>query len=128
MDIDHMVSTVVSHLSDAANAGAVAGEPIELGDVTLVVLSTLSVGMGAAGGEGSGEASKARRGRSAAPGGGAGEGAGGAVKVRPAAVIAFTPEGVEVLTIPDQPGVFDKVVERVPDVVEMVEQARQAMA
>ena len=49
------------------------------------------------------------------------------LQVRPAAVIAFTPEGVEVLTIPAQPGPFDKLVERVPAVVDMVERARQAL-
>lgn len=56
-----------------------------------------------------------------------GEGAGGAVKVRPVGVIAFTPSGVEILSIPASPGVFDKVVERVPEVVEVVEKARQSL-
>lgn len=121
--IDGMVGAVLAHLGDKATSGAVAGEPIKVGDVTLVVLSTLSIGMGAGGGEGQGNGVKGK----APPGSGVGEGAGGAVKVRPAAVIAFTPEGVEVLTIPAQPGPFDKLVERVPAVVDMVERARQAL-
>ena len=120
-----MVDAVVSHLSDAATSNTIAGEPMQIGDVTLVVLSMLSVGMGAAGGEGQGEPTGRNKTR---PGGGVGEGAGGAVKVRPAAVIAFTPDEVKVLTIPAEPGPFDKVVERVPQVVDMVEQARQALS
>ncbi len=120
--IDNMVGNVVSHLSDAATSGAIAGEPIQLGDVTLVVLSQLSVGMGAAGGEGAG--GPARKG---SPGGGSGEGAGGAVKVRPAAVIAFTPDGVDVLTVPGVPQPFDKLVERVPDMVDVVEKVRATL-
>ncbi len=100
--IEHMVSTVVGHLGDISSSGAISGEPIVVGDVTLVVLSMLSVGMGTGGGEG----------------------AGGAAKVRPAAVIAFTADGVQVLPIPNQPDLFDKVVERVPGVMDMVEQAR----
>ena len=62
--------------------------------------------MGAGGGEGDGTPTTKQA--KAGPGGGKGEGAGGGVKVRPAAVIAFTPDGVRVLPIPSQPGVFDK--------------------
>ena len=116
--IDQMVATVVNHLGSAAQSGAVAGAPIKLGEITLVVLSTISIGMGAAGGEGEGKDKKA------SPSGGVGEGAGGAAKVRPAAVIAFLKDEVKVLPIPDQPGVFDKALDRVPDVVEMVEKVR----
>ncbi|MBX2801872.1 MAG: hypothetical protein KTR31_29605 [Myxococcales bacterium] len=123
--IDQLVQSVVSHLSEAASSSAVAGEPIRVGDVTLVVLSTLSAGMGAGGGEGRGEIANEKRSRQS-PGTGLGEGAGGAVKVRPAAVVAFTDDDVQVLTIPAAPGMFDKVVERVPEVVDMVEQARHA--
>lgn len=121
--IDRMVNVVASHVSDAASSDLIASEPIQVGEVTLVVLSMLSVGMGAGGGEGQGdEAKKAKN-----PGAGMGEGAGGGVKVRPAAVVAFTANGVEVLPIPAPPNAFDKVVERVPAVVDMVEKARQAL-
>lgn len=120
--IDRMVNSVVEHLGGTVNSRTVAGEPVKIGDVTFVVLSMLSIGMGAGGGEGSAEVPKTK----ATPGGGTGEGAVGAAKVRPAAVIAFTADGVEILPIPAQPGVIDKVVERVPDVVEMVEKARRA--
>lgn len=123
--IEDLVSTVVSHVSDAASSRAVAGDPIQLGEITIVVLSTLSVGMGAADAEGKNEekAKSPPRG----PESGLGEGAGGAVKVRPVGVIAFTPRGVEVLPIPAPPGVFDKIVERVPAVVDLVNEARQSL-
>lgn len=128
--IDHMVGAVLSHLSESATSRAVAGEPIKVGDVTLVVLSTLSVGMGAGGGEGEGDGGArgegARKGANAGPGSGVGEGAGGAARVRPAAVIAFTPNGVEVLTIPANPGPIDRMVEKVPEVVDMVERVRKS--
>jgi uncharacterized spore protein YtfJ len=103
----------------------VAGEPVKIGDVTFVVLSMMSVGMGAGGGAGEGFA-EGKKGKSS-PGAGTGEGAGGAGKVRPVAVVAFTADGVEVLSIPGHPDVIDKVVERVPNVVEMVEKAKRAM-
>lgn len=126
--IDRMVGTVLSHLSDTATSGSVAGEPFVVGEVTLVVLSMLSVGMGAAGGEGQGDGpADTKKAAKSGPGGGVGEGAGGAVKVRPAAVIVFAPEGMQVLSIPAWPGPFDKMVERVPAVVDMVEKARKAL-
>ena len=126
-DIEKMVGTVVDHLGSAANSGAVAGEPIKLGEVTIVILSMVSIGMGAGGGEGegTGPTSGKRKGK-ASPGGGMGEGAGGMVRVRPAAVVAFCKDGVHVLPIPDEPGVIDKVVGRVPEVVDMVERMRMS--
>lgn len=121
--IDRMVNAVVSHVADAASSGLIASEPLQIGEITLVVLSMLSVGMGAGGGEGQGDEGK----RAKAPGTGMGEGVGGGVKVRPAAVVAFTADGVQVLPIPAPPNAFDKVVERVPAVVDMVEKARHAL-
>ncbi|MEM6931268.1 MAG: spore germination protein GerW family protein, partial [Myxococcota bacterium] len=124
--IQDMMGSLVEHVSDVANSKAVTGEPIQLGDIQVVVLSMLSGGMGAGGGSGHGEPTGRSRKKGTSPGDGTGEGAGGAVKVRPAAVVAFTPNGVQVMPIPGEPGVFDKVVERVPQVVDMVEQARTA--
>lgn len=123
--IDQFVGSVLSHLGDKATSRVVAGDPIKVGDVTFVVLSMLSIGMGAGGGEGQGDGG--RSGKSPPPGSGLGEGAGGAVKVRPAAVIAFTAAGVEVLTIPAPPGAFDKLVDRVPAVVDLLERSRHAV-
>ena len=124
--INQIVGAVLAHLGDKASSGTVVGEPMKVGDVTLVVLSMLSIGMGAGGGEGQSPGGKSAKGPP--PGAGLGEGAGGAVKVRPAAVIAFTAEGVEVLPIPAHPGPFEKMVDRVPAVVEMVERARKAVS
>ncbi len=124
--IQELMDSLVEHVSDVANSKAVMGDPIQLGDSQVVILSMLSGGMGAGGGSGHGEPTRRSK-RGSMPGDGAGEGAGGAVKVRPAAVIAFTKAGVKVLPIPAEPGVFDKVVEKVPQVVDMVEQARNAL-
>ena len=123
--IDKMVETVVDHLGTAASSGAVSGKPIVVGDVTQVVLSMVSHGQGAGGREGEGGTVPAKKGKAPAGGGGGAEGAGGAAKVRPAAVIAFTAQGVQVLPIPDEPGTFDKVVDKIPDVMEVVDKVRR---
>ena len=82
--------------------------------------------MGAAGGEGEGGPEPAKKGKGKAKTGGGAEGAGGAAKVRPAAVIAFTPDGVQVLPVPAHPDAFDKVMEKIPDVMEAVENVRKS--
>lgn len=125
-NIEQMVDGVVEHLGSVAQSGVVGGQPIEVGGVTLVVLSAVSVNLAAGTGGGEGRAASGGKG-SAEPGGGLAEGAGGAARVRPAALITFTPQGVQVLTIPDQPGVFDKVMERVPQVVDMVEKMQHKL-
>lgn len=122
--IQKLVDVVVDHLGTAATSGAVSGQPIVVGDVTLVVLSMVSLGMGTAGGEGEAGPASSKKGKPEA--GGGAEGAGGAAKVRPAAVIAFTADGVQVLSIPDEPGPFDKAVEKIPDVLDVVEKVRRS--
>lgn len=126
--VEHMVHALIDHMGGVATSQSVAGEPIELGGFKIVVLSMISAGMGTGGGSGRGDAPAKKGRRDAGPGEGAAEGAGGGVKVRPAAIVAFGPAGVQVLPIPAPPGVFDKVIDKVPDVVEMVEHARDALA
>lgn len=125
MQMEQLIGAVVDELGSTATSRSVAGAPVEVGGVQLVVLSTLSIGMGVAEGEGEGDGAPRKGAKQAAsPGGGAGEGVGGGAKVRPSAVIAFTADGVQVLSIPDQPGPIDKLVEKMPRVAEVVEQVR----
>jgi len=119
--IEQTMDAVIDHLGTAAQSGAVSGTPIQVGDLTLVVLSTISVGMGAAGGQGEGESAPG-----GPPGGGSGEGAGGGAKVRPAAVIAFGPNSVDVLPVPAPPGTIDHFMDRVPQLLELVDKVRTA--
>jgi len=122
-NLDTLVGALVGHLGKAASSGTVAGEPMQVGEVTLVVLSMSSLGLGAGGGEGGADAKAGVR--AARPGEGTGEGAGGGVKIRPVAVVVFSAVGVEVLQVPTTPDLFDKMAERMPHFVELVEKARQ---
>ena len=112
MDIQQILDSVSGNLGDVANGEAVMGSPIKLGDTTIIPVSRMSVAFGAGGGEGEGP--KMEKGG----GEGQGHGAGGGAKIRPVAVIAITPEGINVLPIADRKGKLDAILERIPGFVD----------
>lgn len=124
-----IIEMVAGRLEEAAQSDVVVGEPIAIGGVTLVPLSRLSVGFGGGGGQGEGDvqADKRHRGKSGR-GKGVGQGAGLGARVRPVAVAIFSDDGVEVLPITDKKGVLDKIMEKVPDVIDLVKKAQERSA
>lgn len=137
--VNSLIDLVAGTVSDVARSDVVVGEPIELGDVTIVPLSRVSLGFGGGGGEGEGKGPKPRsrkgHGKNVgarlearmelAEGRGSGGGAGGGGKVRPVGVIVFSSEGVSIEAIPDKKGVLDKLFDKVPQLVDMVNDARE---
>lgn len=122
-----LISIVAGKLEETAQSDVVVGEPIVLGGVTIVPLSRLTVALGGIGGEGEGEAPRHRR-HKGGRGKGRGEVTGLGAKVRPVAVAIFSEEGVEVLPIADRKGVLDKIMEKVPEVIELVKKAQEKAA
>lgn len=119
--VHDLISLVSDKVGDIARSDVVIGDPIELGAITIVPLSRVSVGFGGGGGTGEGEPPKKKRGRHAAGGRGTGGGGGGGGKVRPVGVIVFGPDGVEVQPIPDRKGVLDKFFDKVPGLIEKIQ-------
>ncbi len=123
--VNEMMKVVSETLSEAGSCDIAIGEPMTLGKYQILVLTRTSVGFGAGGGQGEGlsPAHPAHHRKGSAPmppmkGKGTGVGAGGAVKVRPVGVIAIGPDGVQVLSIPEKPGMLDKLFEKIPALVE----------
>jgi uncharacterized spore protein YtfJ len=136
--IKELMNVLTGELSNVAKSEVVVGDPIELGDVTVIPLSRISVGMGAGGGEGEGDfrmevkvkaggESKPRKGPpwQHGKGKGSGGGSGGGAKVRPVGVIIFGPDGVEVQPIQSKKGLLDKIFDKVPDIIDLVEKAKE---
>lgn len=137
--VSTLIDLVAGTVADVAKSNVVVGEPIELGDVTIVPLSRVSLGFGGGGGEGEGKGPKQRRRRKhgkdagaklearveLAEGRGAGVGAGGGGKVRPVGAIVFSSEGVSIEAVPDKKGVFDKIFDKVPDIIDLVNDVRE---
>lgn len=132
--IDSLLDLVSGKVNEMAQSDVVVGEPIELGDITLVPLSRVSLGFGGGGGQGEGSpghrnSRRRRKGASnpepeaAGEGKGQGAGAGGGGKVRPVGVIIFSPDGVTIEAITDRKGVLDKIMDRVPDIIDLIKDA-----
>jgi uncharacterized spore protein YtfJ len=118
--IKEIMNQVGERLAQSAQSDLVVGVPIELGGVTVVPLSRVSLGLGAGGGSGTGESP--HKGRH--PGGtGTGGATGGGAKVRPVAVAVFTADGVEILRIPERKGRLDKLLDQLPPLVEKISAA-----
>jgi|GEM_PF-1341684 len=122
-----LMGLVSGKLEEAAQSDVVVGQEIDLGAVKIVPLSRLSVGMGVGGGAGEGEMqghegrgkNKWKGGRGKGVGGASGMGA----KVRPVGVAIFTEDGVEVMPIADKKGIIDKIFDKIPKLIEMIEEA-----
>jgi uncharacterized spore protein YtfJ len=122
--IKDIMQLVGDRLASAAKSDVVVGQPLELGAVTVVPLSRVSIGVGAGGGSGHGDFSKTSKNpRHPATGKGEGGGTGGAAKVRPVGVVVFTADGVEVLSIPAKRGKLDKLFDSIPGLIEKVQKA-----
>ena len=103
---------LVEKLFAVAQPGAVYGEPVTVGEHTVITASEVNVGMGFGFGlgGGSGRGGRGRRVSEDKPqdeegeagiGGGGGGGGGGASAGRPVAVISVGPEGVQVEPVVD---------------------------
>ena len=108
-DIENMVKTTLSQIEKVLSSKTVIGEPITVGDTTLIPLLSMGFGFGA-GGAGKADVDKQ-------PGGGTG-GAGG---MRPIAVIIIDKDGVRIEPIKSSvAAAIEKLGEQVPGVVDKI--------
>jgi len=118
--LDDVVDQVADALSEVARSEVVVGTPLEVGGVTVVPISRVSAGFAGAGGEGEGDVpasgSKGKGPQGSGKGRGTGSGAGAIV--RPVAVVAFQPDGVEVLPIPERHGKIERLLDQLPNLVD----------
>ena len=105
-------------LASIASGDAVVGSPVKLGEATVYPISMISMGLGSGGGDGEVVAE---------PGGkaekGFGGGSGGGAKARPVAVIVVTAAGIKVLPLPQRRGPFERLLDKIPDLVGKVKEA-----
>ena len=106
LNFNENVDTLFAKLEDFFRSHTVIGEPIQVGDTTLIPIIDVSIGVGLGGGDGVDE--KGNKGN----GGGGGVGAKGS----PTAVIAIQRDRIEMMPIRKQAG-LEKLVEMVPDIL-----------
>lgn len=109
MDINQNITTLFEQLDRFFKTETVFGEPMQIGNVTLIPVINVSFGAGT--GAGSGKDS------GGCDGTGGGGGAGG--KISPTAVIVIKNEEVSLLPLTNR-GCMDKIIEMVPELISKI--------
>jgi len=108
-DIENMVKTTLSQIEKVLSSKTVVGEPITVGETTLIPLLSMGFGFGA-GGPGSNDPAKM-----------AGGGTGGAGGMKPIAIIVVDKDGVRIEPIKSSvAAAIEKLGDKVPGIVEKI--------
>lgn len=116
--IKENLDTLFQKLEKFLRTETVVGQPIIIGEATLVPIVSISFGCATGAGSGSGNDPKAGAGT------GAGSGLGSAAKISPAAVIVIKNGEVTLLPIRGKGG-LESLMEKVPDIMDKVEQIQK---
>jgi uncharacterized spore protein YtfJ len=116
-ELEEMLQAVSEELSAVATGDAVVGSPIQLGEVTVYPVSLVSVGLGGGGGDGETAADSGK------PEKGTGGGSGGGARACPVAVLVVGADGVKVLPLPQRRGPVERLMDKLPDLVNRVKGA-----
>jgi uncharacterized spore protein YtfJ len=112
-DLDKLIRTTIGEVEKVLNSKTVVGEPITIGDTTLIPLISVGFGFGVGSGSAKGEEKQS--------GEGSGSGTGGGAGVRPIAVIVIDKKGTRIEPIKgSMAAVLEKLTESVPNVIEKV--------
>ncbi|MEW6523860.1 MAG: spore germination protein GerW family protein [Bacillota bacterium] len=115
MDIRDTLASLTTGFEKFINTKTLVGEPITIGDITLIPLISASCGVGGGGGQGSSPQAE-----SAGKATGAGGGAGGGFRASPVAVIVVKGDSVEVLPVGRKGSALGKLLESLPSLVEKI--------
>jgi uncharacterized spore protein YtfJ len=115
--IKDLMAQVGEQLAATASSDVVVGTPIQIGTVTVVPLSRISLGLGVGAGATEGQQQKGVSGK--------GGGTGGGAKVRPVGAVVFSESGVEVLSLPDRPGKLDRLLDAIPGLIDRFQRVQQ---
>ena len=109
-DVESLVKTTLGEIEKVLGSKTVVGEPMTIGDSTLIPL--ISVGFGFGGGAGTGKGEAKQSGEGAGGGGGAGGG------VKPIAVIIVDKDGARIEPIKGgMATALEKIGETVPEMM-----------
>lgn len=106
--ISETMGTMFEKLESFLKTKTVVGEPLIVGETTIIPFVEISFGLGTGGGGGTDEKSK-----------GTGGGAGSGAKIAPSAILVIKGDQVELLPI-KKAGGLERLIDMVPDIVEKV--------
>jgi uncharacterized spore protein YtfJ len=106
---------VVGELREIAKSETIIGEPVTVGNKTVIPVVKISVGFGAGGGQGEDEKSRS----------GFGGGGGGGAKIDPAAFIILDEHGVSLL--PVAKGKWENVIDAIPGIAKKLSKLKEKL-
>jgi uncharacterized spore protein YtfJ len=112
--VSEILKEIVGELKNIATSQTVIGEPITVGQKTVIPVVKISIGFGAGGGQGE------KGGQS-----GFGAGGGGAAKIEPSAFIIMDETKISLLSA--KPGKLDALVEAVPGLFGKIKEIRDSL-
>ena len=112
-NLPNMMEKTIEKIRSLVDSNSVVGEPIVAGDVTMIPISRISIGLG-----GGGSDFNAKMPNQEPPFGG---GLGAGVKVTPMAFLVIKGDSVRMLPVASAPSTTaDRIVEMVPDVIDKI--------
>ena len=108
-DAQGMLETIISRLRNLAQTETIVGDPVELGEVTILPVIKFSVGFGAGGGEGTDGSDKKK-------GSGMGGGGGGGASVSPVGFLVWDGKDVRFISVSGK-SKMDSLFEVVPELM-----------
>lgn len=107
-NVVEILQGVVGELKEMSRSESIIGDPITIGDRTVIPVVKLSVGFGAGGGQGENEKA----------GTGFGGGGGGGARIEPAAFIIMDKDSIRLL--PAKKGSWENLIESIPGLAKKV--------
>jgi uncharacterized spore protein YtfJ len=111
-NVVEILHSVVGELKEMARSESIVGDPITVGDKTVIPVVKMTVGFGAGGGQGESESKRS----------GFGGGGGGGVSIEPAAFIIMDKDGISLL--PAKKGNWEGLIEAIPGVAVKIAQLK----
>lgn len=113
--VSEILKDIVGELKDIARSQTIIGEPITVGNKTVIPVVKISVGFGAGGGQG--EAHEKA--------GGFGGGGGGGARIEPSAFIIMDGDKIQLLLA--KPGKLDTLIDAVPGLFGKIRDVRDKL-
>ncbi|MCK4224801.1 MAG: sporulation protein [candidate division Zixibacteria bacterium] len=111
---EQILKALLDEIKTIAKTETILGEPINVGNNTIIPVCRILIGFGAGGGEAETKEKKGEAG---------GGGGGGGVRIEPAAFIVI--KGEEVTVLGAKPGKLEGLFEAVPGIIEKIQKAKK---
>jgi uncharacterized spore protein YtfJ len=120
-DLENLLKLSLGEIEKVLSSKSVVGEPMKIGDATLIPLNSVGFGFGGGGGTGKGELPS----NTSGSGEGTGAGVGGGGGIKPTAIIIIDKDGVRVESIK---GAASTIFDSLGNAIGQAAKAKQAEA